>query len=109
MPHRRLPRAAALPTLAAFARGYLHEDVIAEHGSAPDAAAAFARDASPDERRRLAEDLERLARALDGQPPARIARYFTEELRASWTPSTAADLRLLIARLEPPDSPSTLR
>ena len=106
---RHLPRAADLPALAAFVRGYLHEDVIAEYGSAPDAATAFAHDASPEERRLLADDLDRLAHAFQGQPVGRLSRYFTEELRASWTPSTVADLRLLIARLESPDGSSTLR
>lgn len=102
---RRLPRAVDLPALAAFARAYLHEDVIVEHGSGAGAAAAFARDASPDERRRLIVELERLAQALDGQPQARLARFFTENLRARWTPATIADLRSLIAALKAADTP----
>src|SRR6185295_6893148 len=42
--------------LAEFARGYLHEDVIEEYGSAAGAASAFCADASADECRALADD-----------------------------------------------------
>ena len=41
--------------LAEFARGYLHEDVIEEYGSAVGAASAFCADASADECRALAD------------------------------------------------------
>lgn len=100
MPSRRLPGAADLPALTAFARGYLHEDVNIEYGSGLDAATAFVNDASAEERRQLIDDLERVVRACEGRgAKARIARFFTEELRASWTPATLADLRALIARI----------
>jgi hypothetical protein len=101
---RRLPRAVDLPALAAFARAYLHEDVIAEHGSAVGAAAAFASDASPDERRRLVAELQQLAHAFDGKSAGRLARFFTEELRASWAPASVADLRSLIAPIDSVDA-----
>ena len=104
MRSRRLPRAVDLPTLAAFARAYLHEDVSAEHGSGLEAATAYARDASADEQRQLVDDLERLARALDGKPVNQLTHFFTQELRASWTPATVADLRALISRIESIDS-----
>jgi len=95
----RLPRASEVPALAAFARGYLHQDVIAEYGSATGAATSFAEDASDEERRALIADLERLAHALDGKPAMPLGRYFTEELRAAWAPASVADLRSLIAAL----------
>lgn len=98
---RRLPRAADLPALAAFARGYLHEDLLVEHGSAVHAAAAFARDASPDERRQLVDDLDRLLRAFHGRPASRLAKFFTDELRAAWAPTSVDDLQSLIAQLRP--------
>lgn len=100
MPSRRLPEAADLPALTAFARGYLHEDVNAEHGSGLDAATAFVRDASPEERRQLIADLERVFRACEGRGAhARARRFFAQELRASWTPATIGDVRALITRL----------
>jgi hypothetical protein len=95
----RVPRTSEVPALAAFARGYLHQDVIAEYGSAAGAATAFAEDASDEERRALIADLERLAHALDGKQATQLGRYFTEELRAAWAPASAADLRSLIAAL----------
>jgi hypothetical protein len=105
MSKRRLPRAVDLPALAAFARGYLHEDAIVEYGSGPDAATAFGKDASPEEWRRLVDDLERLAAALDGRATGRVARFFTHELRAAWAPETVAELRELIARLLSVETP----
>ncbi len=100
MRKRPLPRASDLPALAPFARGYLHQDVIAEYGTAVDAAAAFAEDASNEERRQLIDDLERLARALDGKSASQVARYFTDQLRAAWAPTSAADLRALVRRID---------
>jgi CdiI immunity protein len=96
----RLPRPADLPALAAFARAYLHEDLIAEYGSAPKAAAAFAQDASADERRQLLADLNRLLHALAHYPANRAARYFTKELHASWSPGSADDVRSLVTAIE---------
>jgi hypothetical protein len=100
----RLPQPADLPALTAFVRGYLHEDVLAEHGSALDAATAFARDASPEERHQLVDELERIASALDASPAPRVARFFTHDLRAAWTPATVDDLRALITRIRAVDS-----
>jgi CdiI immunity protein len=104
MPSRPPPCAADLPALTAFARGYLHEDVHAEYGSGLDAASAFVGDASPEELRQLIDELERVARAFTGRgAQRRIARFFTADLRASWTPATSADLHALIARLRRSD------
>jgi hypothetical protein len=93
MPSRRPPRAADLPALQAFARGYLHEDVA----SPENAIEAFAHDASPAERRQLLTDLQRVAAAMDA---GRLAHFFIHDLRASWAPRTIGDLQALIARLE---------
>jgi FMN phosphatase YigB (HAD superfamily) len=106
---RRLLRAADLPALAAFARGYLHEDLLVEHGSATNAAAAFARDASPDERRQLVDDLEQLLRAFEGRHASRVAKFFSDELRAAWTPASLDDVQALLAflrhrQLDAPDA-----
>jgi hypothetical protein len=96
---RRRPRpsldAHVLATLAEFARGYLHEDVLAEHGSAVDAVAAYRRDASDDERRRLAEGLAQLVDVAHNWPAARLARFFRDELHAAWVPDSIADVREL--------------
>ena len=100
MPNRRLPRASELSNLTAFARAYLHEDVLAEYGSALAAADAFARDASSSECQAVTRELERVARALDGRSAAEMSEFFSEKLRAGWTPSSRQQLRQLIARLK---------
>ena len=96
----RLPRASELPNLTAFVRAYLHEDVIAEHGSASAAMDAFAQDASAAERQALTRELERVARALARRSIAEMTDFFSDTLRAGWTPSSQHDLRQLIARIE---------
>jgi hypothetical protein len=86
-----------LDALSTFARGYLHEDVIAEYGSAIGAARAFAADASADDRRRLAAALEALARAVHGRPPATLQRFLSRQVRSAWSPRNAEELRTLAA------------
>jgi hypothetical protein len=84
------------PALTAFLRGYLHEDFVEEHGSAREAAAAFCRDASPEERRRLAEQIARLVEAARGLPPTALRRFVTRDLGSGWAPQSAADLADLL-------------
>jgi hypothetical protein len=83
-----------LAALTGFARGYLHQDVIAEHGSVAGAAAAFCRGASPAERRALADALQRVVEDARGWRADRLARFF-ERLGAAWSPSSIDDLREL--------------
>jgi hypothetical protein len=92
MSRSRTLRAPDLPALTAFARAYLHEDVIAEYGTAAGAAAAFARDADEEERRLLADDLERLASVARRWPAARLTRFFVIELASAWAPASLAEL-----------------
>lgn len=87
--------AAALSALASFARGYLHQDLTAEYADAPGATVAFCLEASAEERAALAADLARLIDGARGWPPATLARFFTNELRAAWTPSSLADVHTL--------------
>ena len=60
------------PTLRAFARGYLHEDFEAEHGTPRAALEAFLAAATPAERRALAREAARLDRRIAGWPVARV-------------------------------------
>ena len=103
MPNRRLPRASELSNLTAFARAYLHEDVLAEYGSVTAAAAAFVRDASSSERQAVTRELERVARALNDRSAAEMSEFFSDTVRAGWTPSSRRQLRQLIARLKKGD------
>ena len=98
---RKLPAftAADVPSLAAFARGYLHQDMGAEHGTADGAVAAFCRDATLIERQALADDVRRLTVAAADWPLNRIADFFQDELRAAWAPGSIEDLDRLFDKL----------
>jgi hypothetical protein len=89
--------AGSLPTLSAFARAYLHQDLTAEYADAAGAAAAFCLDATPVECAALAHDLARLLAAAQDWPAPQLARYFTHDLGAAWAPSSSADLDTLAA------------
>lgn len=78
--------------LAEFARAYLHEDVLAAHGSGVAAAAAFAKESSFREQAQVAVALDILALGAEDYPPARLARLFTRVLRCAWAPSSADEL-----------------
>jgi CdiI immunity protein len=99
MPRRLSRRIDDLPALRDFARAYLHEDVLPEHGGGPEAAAAFVRDASDEERRRLLAAFERLERLVETWPAERLARFFTDTLGAAWTPASADEVRSMIAAI----------
>jgi hypothetical protein len=91
---RRLER-KQLPALAEFARAYLHEDAIAEYGSAEHAVVAYIEDVGAMEQRQLRIDLARLADTAVTWPHARLLSFFTHDLRASWAPSSRAQIRFL--------------
>ena len=101
-PRTRSVSASDVPALADFARGYLHQDLLVEHGSAIEAARAFGRDASADERRALAADLTRVAAAAAHWRASRLERWFRDELRAAWTPSSVAELELIRQAVDAP-------
>jgi hypothetical protein len=58
------------PALHTFLRGYFHEDVRDEYGSAPEAADQFCEDAESDERIPVAREWQKLVELTDGQVPA---------------------------------------
>ncbi len=51
---------ANFPTLHTFLRGYFHEDMADEYGTAPEAAEQFCEDAEPDERTPVAQEWHQL-------------------------------------------------
>ena len=89
-------RREAFPTLTAFVRGYLHEDFRQVHGSLRGAAAAFSRDASPEERRQLAQELESLWHAVADHPARELRRFVTAELGSRWEPGSREELAELL-------------
>ncbi len=61
---------ASFPALHTFLRGYFHEDVADEYGTAPEAADQFCEDADSDERIPVAKEWQQLVEATGSQPPA---------------------------------------
>ena len=84
------------PALRAFARGYLHEDFEAEHGTPRAALAAFLAAATPAERRALAREAARLDRRIAGWPVARVRELLRDELGCAWWPARASEVRALL-------------
>jgi hypothetical protein len=62
--------AANFPALHTFLRGYFHEDVADEYGTAPEAADQFCEDADSDERIPVAREWQQLVEITGGQPSA---------------------------------------
>jgi len=58
------------PALHTFLRGYFHEDVADEYGTAPEAADQFCEDAESDERIPVAQEWQRIVELTGGQAPA---------------------------------------
>jgi CdiI immunity protein len=56
--------------LHTFLRGYFHEDVRDEYGSAPEAADQFCEDAESDERIPVAREWQKLVELTEGHAPA---------------------------------------
>ncbi|MGA3090041.1 MAG: contact-dependent growth inhibition system immunity protein [Terriglobales bacterium] len=61
---------ANFPALHTFLRGYFHEDVADEYGTAPEAADQFCEDAETDERIPVARQWQQLIDLTGGNPPA---------------------------------------
>ena len=55
------------PALHTFLRGYFHEDVIDEYGTAPEAADQFCEDAESDERIPVAREWQKVMELTAGQ------------------------------------------
>jgi hypothetical protein len=62
--------AANFPALHTFLRGYFHEDVVDEYGTAPEAADQFREDAETDERIPVAREWQKLVELTGEQPAA---------------------------------------
>ncbi len=84
-------RSSDFPALSDFAKGYLHEDFIQEHGTALDAVDAFSRDATANERAQLARELASLIDRARGLPFATLRTFVTTELGSGWQPRAVTD------------------
>jgi hypothetical protein len=84
------------PVLAEFLHAYLHEDYLAEYGSAEAARQVFLADASRDERHALADECARFSSLVTGQPVAIIRRILGHDFGSAWRPSRASDVTSLL-------------
>jgi hypothetical protein len=94
-------RRRSYPALRSFCRGYLHEDALAEYGSAAGAVAAFRADASAKEQRALEADWRRFAADTADWPLDRLSSHFAGALGAAWAPGSRDDLDSFAAALAP--------
>ena len=73
-PHKQNPKveltAENFPDLHTFLRGYFHEDVADEYGTAPEAADQFCDDAESDERIPVAQQWQKVVELTAGHPAA---------------------------------------
>lgn len=93
------------PALSQFAGGYLHEDFVAEHGTAKGAREAFLRDASARERAAFGREGQRFIEETAGLSWA-DARGAFAALGGAWRPASRAALAALF---EAPAAPATSR
>jgi hypothetical protein len=72
--HKQNPRveltAESFPALHTFLRGYFHEDMSDEYGTAPEAADQFCDDADSDERIPVAREWQKILELTENQPAA---------------------------------------
>jgi CdiI immunity protein len=98
--------ASAFPELRRVFSGYLHEDLLAEAGTADAALRTFWADAAPDERRRFQREVARFV--------ARTAPLALDELRdlvhqlgCRWIPPSREALVALLTRASNLPEPSS--
>lgn len=93
-------RREEFPSLAAFFRGYLHEDFLEVHGSVEAAALAFCSEASAGERLQVQRELALLLGLAARWPARDLRRFVTHELGSRWTPRSREQLGDLLASFE---------
>ena len=91
--------AADFPALRSFLRGYFHQDMKDEYGSPEEAVREFCADASPDERKAVAEDWSRFLDQAKDRPLEEVNRILTGPLGSSCA-ITDDDLKRISAILK---------
>ena len=87
------------PYLSEFARGYLHQDLIPEHGTALQATVAYLSDLSPADRKNVADEAFRLRAVAKGLSSAEI-NHLMAKLGASWSFVSKDELEQVLQTLE---------
>jgi len=91
--------AADFPALRSFLRGYFHQDMKDEYGSAEEAVREFCSDASGDERAAVAEEWSRFVEKTKDQPLEEVNRILTGPLGSSYV-MTDEDLQRMSSVLK---------
>ena len=91
---------AKFKTLAVFLQGYLHQDFRAEYKTPKAALAAYCREATPGEVKRLKTELARFVKASRVWPFSMVQETLGREFHCGWLPRRRADLAQLLAALE---------
>ena len=86
------------PALRSFLRGYFHQDMKDEYGSAEEAVREFCQDASAEERAEVASEWSRFVAATQGQLLEQINKALTGVLGSSYRLS-AEDIQRISAVL----------
>jgi hypothetical protein len=76
-------QAEQFPLLREFARGYLHQDLIPEHGDPLGAAKAYLKDLGTDERKNLAAESQKMLTALRQWSAAELNRQL-HRMGSAW-------------------------
>ena len=83
------------PELRRVFEGYLHEDFVAEHGSAAAAIEAFRADASAAEARAFRDEARRFLAATSALDFAEVQRLVTR-VGSSWIPGSRGELERVL-------------
>lgn len=87
----------AFPIVAAFLRGYLHQDWMMDYESAQHARDVFLDDASADERTEFAREALHLERLLAAMPLRDVTLVLTERLGGQWLPESLDEVHSVFA------------
>lgn len=79
------------PYLQSLCGGYLHQDFVAEHGSARAAVEAYLADTGPIDATRLSSEWRTFLNVTNGMDAASRARVLREVAGGSWDPADAAE------------------
>jgi hypothetical protein len=91
--------AADFPALRDFLRGYFHEDMVDEYGSAEEAARRFCRDADNRQHKAVALEWEQFVERTKQQPLSAMNEALIK-LGSRYILESAGDLRNISAALE---------
>jgi hypothetical protein len=88
---------ADFPALRDFLRGYFHEDVVEEYGSAEAAARQFCEDADEQQRKAVGKDGARLLDKMKKEPWAATNAVLTSQLGSAYSFESLAEFERILA------------